>query len=116
VRPFTGHAQQPTVAIIADDDFDGVADASMVEDVDADGDDRVEARLRVEARGVARTFTDAMRQDGKDAGKKVDVSKGVIAVRRVGLAAGRTDFTEVFRAAGPPFAELAAARAACAPR
>jgi len=57
----------------------------MVEDVDADGDDRVEARLRVEARGVARTFTDAMRQDGKDAGKKVDVSKGVIAVRRVGL-------------------------------
>ncbi len=116
VRPFTGHAQQPTVAIIADDDFDGVADASMVEDVDADGDDRVEARLRVESRGVARTFTDAMRQDGKDAGKKVDVSKGVIAVRRVGLAAGRTDFTEVFRAAGPPFAELAAARAACAPR
>jgi len=116
VRPFVGHAQQPTVAIIADDDFDGTADGAMVEDVDADGDGRVEARLRVQAPGEARTFSDAMRHGGKDLGKKVEMSKGTLAIGRVGLPAGRTDFAQVFRSAGPPFVELAAARAACAPR
>ncbi len=116
VHPFVGNAQQPTVAIVADDDFDGLSDAAMVEDVDADGDGRVEARLRMEQRGTTQTFTDAMRHDGKNRGKDVDVSKGAITVGRLGLPAGGTDFMQVFRSAGPHFSELAAARATCVAR
>ena len=117
VRPFVGHAQQPTVAIIADDDFDGTADGAMVEDVDADGDGRVEARLRVRAPGEARTFADAMRHGGKDLGKKVDDVEGHARdqPRRPARRAAPTSR----RCSAPParpFAELAAARAACAPR
>jgi len=114
VHPFFGRTQEPTVAIVADDDFDGRADGVLLEDVDANGDDRVDARLLVSAKEPGRSFTDAIHVDGKGAWKELPTNRGSVEVRRFGYASDRTDFEQVLRGAGPRLDELTAARARCA--
>ncbi|MEO6462915.1 MAG: hypothetical protein ABIP29_07550 [Candidatus Eisenbacteria bacterium] len=115
LQPFAGRDRQPTVALYADDDFDGRVDALLVEDADRDADRHVDARLLVldpdeDGRAdQARAFSAGT----AGAGDRVPLQGGRVRARRMGQAADASDFVEVFRTASLRLAELDRARAAC---
>ena len=106
---------QATVAVFADDDFDGRIDALVFEDLDGDADRRVDGRLLArDANGDgrvddARSFRGAT---GADA-PRLKVEAGRVRARRAGLPSETSDFVETFRMATQRLGELDRARAAC---
>ena len=114
IQPFPGKALEPTVAIYADDDFDGRIDGIVAEDVDKDSDKRVDARLLVkdpdengrtdEARAFVSASTD---------GEKLALEEGGVKVRRAELPSQVSDFSETYRQATLRLAELQRARGSC---
>lgn len=116
LQPFAGRERQPTVALYADDDYDGRVDALLVEDADRDADRHVDARLLVLDRNEdgradqARAFSAAV----AGTGDRLSLEGGRVRARRMGQASESSDFVEVFRTASLRLAELDRARAACA--
>ncbi len=119
LQPFAGRALEPTVAIFADDDFDGRVDGLLMEDADRDADRHVAARLVVRHVKVAgrvaeaRAFGATAGAAGADKGDRLALKAGRVRARRIGIESDFSDYHEIFRTATQRLAELDRARAAC---
>ena len=115
LQPFAGRVREPTVAIYADDDFNGRIDALVLEDLDRDDDHHVDARLFArDTDGDGRI--DEARAFGAAAGRdsrKLPLEGGRVRVNRMDVASEMSDFVDILRAATQRLAELDRARAAC---
>jgi hypothetical protein len=115
LQAFPARDFEPTVSVYGDDDFDGRIDAIVVEDVDKDGDKRVDARMLARdgdedgRTDEAFTFDAAASKGGK---VEIDPS-GRPKVGRVGLTPEVSDLAGMFRAATVRLADLERARTAC---
>lgn len=117
ITPARGSTVLPLAAIVADDDFDGRVDGSVLENGDADGDGRADHRLQVSDTNRdgkpdrALRFVDAMMAKQS---KSVAVKDGIVSARVVGNGAKLLDFTSPWREAEALMAEIDRVRAACA--
>jgi hypothetical protein len=116
VQAYQGERLLPTVAAIADDDFDGKLDAAVIENVDRDGDGKPDARLYVQdtngdgSADRATLFRDAV--DAADA-TAVAVKAGVVPVKLAGQPAPALTFDQVLGPESPLLARLDRARKRC---
>lgn len=118
VRKFAGPALQPTVAVYADDDFDGRVDGWILEEADGDGDGRVDARLEIhDADGDGRPDEAHRFGDSASApprgGDRLALAAGGVRVRRIENTSGILATAEEFRAATLFRSELDRARERC---
>jgi hypothetical protein len=108
----------PVVVVLADDDFDGRIDGSILENADADGDGRADHRLCVldtnhDGRpDRAVRFTDDL---SDHANRSLSIKDGVVEDTLVGSKVGRLDFAESWRDGDRLLARWNRVRAACGP-
>lgn len=106
----------PLAVAVADDNFDGTVDGSVIETGDANGDNRVDHRLVVrDTNGDGKPdrairFRDAIA--GADTAP-LKIEQGYVVDRLLDSKAERVDFESAWRDASALLAELSAARAAC---
>jgi hypothetical protein len=111
-----GSVVLPIIVVLADDNFDGKVDGSVLENGDADGDGRLDHRLIVldtdhDGRpDRAIRFTDAI---GDKANQSASVKDGVVSDRIVGNTVRLLDFGDPWREANARMPQVDQARAAC---
>jgi hypothetical protein len=111
-----GSVVLPITVVLADDNFDGKIDGSVLENGDADGDGRLDHRLVVldtnhDGRADrAIKFTDAI---GDKSNKSVSVKDGVVSDRIVGNTVQLLDFGDPWREANARMPQVDQARLAC---
>ena len=106
----------PITVVLADDDFDGHIDGSVLENGDADGDGRLDHRLIVldtdhDGRpDRAISFTDAIADKSN---KSLPVKNGVVSDRIVGNTVRLLDFSDPWHEANQRMPQVDQAKAAC---
>ncbi|MEP7028754.1 MAG: hypothetical protein ABI960_09190 [Candidatus Eisenbacteria bacterium] len=116
ITPARGSVVLPIAVVLADDDFDGRIDASVLENGDSDGDGRLDHRLLVtDADHDGRpdhawSFLDAVADRST---RKVKVKDGLVSDRVAANPARLLDFSAPWREAEALMADIDRARAAC---